>query len=371
MGKELLPALINVDPFDFTPKTKDEHLIFEERVWGLKQGEKFVFDPEHYGIRDFMSLETFPKEPIMSDTIIQYYSSGRREVVPTKDIKMFQVGKNLWSRRRFCYADNIHWATMEQMLTMFPNDKNLQMLNEKYPYLQYNGRFAINLDTEHYELAMPIEGQSCVAGNIFDIKEKLAYSDLGNLQKYFGGYARWLSTGVNKNDSKICEQLDEKMSKSPITVHFYKKGNCSVKTVCQMYAGYTDVPYSRAETMLMIAEKDIKPLREEYIKSGDPFNLTRGLKIFSVGTCNDYTKYNPQTGCPEGIFLVLPEVLCAWGQRFTLNEMTTICRDRFFYYWNPDMAENNKDYDKQKKLIYRKMTSQRTTNLITNIINLF
>ena len=29
MGKELLPALINVDPFDFTPKTKDEHLIFE------------------------------------------------------------------------------------------------------------------------------------------------------------------------------------------------------------------------------------------------------------------------------------------------------------------------------------------------------
>ena len=104
MGKELLPSLINVDPFDFGKKTKDEHLVFEERVWGLKQGENFVFDPDHYGIKDFLSLDNPPKDAVLSDTVIRYYSSGRREVVPAEKIKMFQIGKNLWDKKSFHHA---------------------------------------------------------------------------------------------------------------------------------------------------------------------------------------------------------------------------------------------------------------------------
>ena len=54
-------------------------------------------------------------------------------------------------------------------ITMFPKDTYLKMLCEKYPYLKETGRFALNLDTDEYELAMSLDKADCVAGTLKSI----------------------------------------------------------------------------------------------------------------------------------------------------------------------------------------------------------
>lgn len=366
MGKELLPSLINVDPFDFGKKTKDEHLVFEERVWGLKQGENFVFDPDHYGIKDFLSLDNPPKDAVLSDTVIRYYSSGRREVVPAEKIKMFQIGKNLWERKPHCFGTNISWATMENMLTMFPKDTYLKMLCEKYPYLKKTGRFALNLDTDEYELAMPLDKADCVAGTLKSIANYLRCSDLGNLHKFFGGYAHWLTAGVEENNQAICAELDKKMGEHPIQAHCSNGRWRSYGLSCTLYSGYTDLSYNTAETMLKLAHKDIKPLREEYLQNGEPLHLTYGLQIFSKDKCNDYSSFDKDFGCPKGVFLFVPEVFSSWGKQFLPFELEIIHREREFCYWNPDLP----DY-RQKNLIHRQMSKKKTSKVMSNFLKIF
>lgn len=366
MGKELLPSLINVDPFDFGKKTKDEHLVFEERVWGLKQGENFVFDPDHYGIKDFLSLDNPPKDAVLSDTVIRYYSSGRREVVPAERIKIFQIGKNLWERKPHCFGTNISWATMENMLTMFPKDTYLKMLCEKYPYLKETGRFALNLDTDEYELAMPLDKADCVAGTIDYIANHLDCTDLSNLQKFFGGYAHWLTAGVEENNQVICTELDKKMGEHPIQAHYSNGRGRFYGLSCTLYSGYTNLSYNTAETMLKLAHKDIKPLRKEYLQNGEPLHLTYGLQIFSKDKCNDYSSFDKNFGCPKGVFLFVPEVFSSWGKQFLPFELEIIHREREFCYWNPDL-----DSDVQRKHVHRQMSRKKSSSMMSNLLKIF
>lgn len=369
--EKLLPSLLSANPFEAIAKTKDEHLVFEERVWGLKQKENFVFDPQHYGINDFFKAENFPTDVVLSDTLIRYYSSGRREVVPTKDIIMFQIGKNLWSTKHNCFGENISWATTDKILTMFPDDKYLQQLIEKYPYLEENGRFVINLETNEYELAMPAQNSLYAAGSYHHVKGSLGIATLGNLQRYFGGYAQWLNAGIEGNDQNICDELDKKMQEKPIKAYFYYQGNCENVSTCTLFAGFTDLSYNIAKAMLEDAKKDIKELQKEYLDHGEPLNLTYGLKVFSMESCNNYRSYNPAVGAPSGTFVFSPEVFRHWGQAFSPYELAIITRDRKFRYWNPDMTKNETMAKKQSRMITQQMASKKFENLLSYLIKLF
>ena len=369
--EKLLPALLSANPFEAVAKTKDEHLVFEERVWGLKQRENFVFDPQHYGINDFFKVEDFPTDAVMSDTLIRYYSSGRREVVPTKDIIMFQIGKNLWSTKHNCYGKNISWASLDKLLTMFPDDKYLQQLLEKYPYLEENGRFVINLETNEYELAMPIQNSLYAAGNYRNKEKSLGLATLGNLQRYFNGYAQWLNVGIKGKDAKICDELDQKMQEKPINAYFYYKGKCENYSNCTLFAGFTDLSYNIAKAMLEESNKDIKELQKEYLDHGEPLNLTYGLKVFSMENCNNYSSYDPNVGAPSGSFVFSPEVFRYWGQDFSPYELAIITRNREFRYWNPDLVENKTMAKKQSRMITQQMASKKSQNLLSYLIKLF
>ena len=116
-----------------------------------------------------------------------------------------------------------------------------------------------------------------------------------------------------------------------------------ISALPRLYAGYTDLPYHLAEAILLKKNKSVIPLREQYLKSGEPMALSAGMQIFSQKSCNDYSLYDEQLGCPKyGTFLFDPSVIKSWGSNFTPAELSIINRERYFQYYNPDCSDKQR-----------------------------
>lgn len=322
--------------FPLFEKTKNEHLVFSERVWGLKKFEEFLFDPAKYGVSDYLD-QIYPY-PVMSDTLVNYYSSGRREVVPAKQVYIFHVDENSDVSLFFdrSYKKRGSFATMEQMLTLFPNDSYLQMLVKKYPYLHQNARFYLPDRSDNYELAMKIKNSRSYEGSLRGIFEQHTFSTLANLQRRFALTSKVLSGHLTK------EELDawKKWKEVDIVV---LKNNYYYRSSMKLLTGYVDIPYRVAEAILRKKGQDTFKLREKYLEYGEPLTITGKYDVYSTNECNDYSTFNEHLGCPEsGVFVFEPEVYHHWGREFTPRELAVINRERYFEYFNPDMKKNQK-----------------------------
>ncbi len=342
MKNNSLPAILTADsPLKFN--TKNEHLVFEERVWGLKKLEIFVFDPENYAAADFLKEDK--EEMILSDTVIRYYSSGRREIVPKNPaiIHLNQYKGYLFSKKSDVRKGNYWWANMEQMLTMFPNDAYLKALDKKYPYLRQNGRFYIHEDKDSFDLAMNLAQAVSYEGSLSYVKEKFSLSSLGNLRKFFAICAKVLQDSIDGNSTEQTEKIDAWMTEHGIYAEIKNEWGKVISALPRLYAGYTDLPYHLAEAILLKKNKSVIPLREQYLKSGEPMALSAGMQIFSQKSCNDYSLYDEQLGCPKyGTFLFDPSVIKSWGSNFTPAELSIINRERYFQYYNPDCSDKQR-----------------------------
>ena len=342
MKNNSLPAILTADsPLKFN--TKNEHLVFEERVWGLKKLEIFVFDPEKYAAVDFLKEDR--EEMILSDTVIRYYSSGRREIVPKSPaiIHLNQDKDYLFSKKSDVRKGDCWWANMEQMLTMFPNDAYLKALDKKYPYLRQNGRFYIHEDKDSFDLAMNLAQAVSYEGSLSYVKEKFSLSSLGNLQSVFASCAKCLPNSIDGNSTEKVEQIHAWMEDNGMYAEIKSEWGKVISALPRLYAGYTDLPYHVAEKILREKKKSVIPLREQYLKEGEPMALSVDLQIFSQKSCNDYSLFDEQLGCPKyGTFLFEPEVIRSWGSNFTPAELSIINRERYFQYYNPDCSDKQR-----------------------------
>lgn len=329
-------AVLSSNSLDLTKQTTEKHLMFCERIWGIKDKEKFVFDPQKYSIQDFTDEQNPSEDVILSDTVLKYYSDGTREVVAVdSDPYLFQVyiyGKKHFSavwKERNRYRDII-WADMDKMLTMFPNDSYIKELDRKYPYLRNNGRFAFDeVDMDNYVLAMPPANGTWIFGHIHNICEK--FSSLGGLQKFFKTYVQTI-------DTKSVEYADQWMSKQGITV-YRKDAN---RAHCRLFVGYTGLPYRVIETILLRAGKSTAELKKAFLKHGEPLNLTLGLNVVSAENFNNFSNYSDYLGCPtSGNFMFSADVFRSWARDLTPQELSVITRERYFSYLNPDMPTKN------------------------------
>lgn len=338
--KGFLPSLLDRPSLDFSKPGEQEHLVFQERVWGKKNGEEFIFNPEQYGISKFFDDMDFDL-PLMSDTVINYYSSGRREVLPAKVPYLIGIGLSFCDSKDKFYGVKI--VSMEDMLTMFHKDKNLQMLNEKYPYLRYNGRFSVDLKTGSYNLEMPFAYGASYCGSVRKVSSQAEFSTLGNLQRFFANYVKILKNGVSNGNRDDYAAVEKWMKENGINA---SAGSYNT-AFCRVIAGYNNLPYNLVEITLLRRKKDLTQLREVFIKHRGLLGLSYGLNVYSAKELNDYKKFDAKIGCPtSGDFIFEPEVFCSWGEEFSPAELSTICRDRYFWYVNPDM-----DAEKQKQLI--------------------
>ncbi len=340
----MLDSLLAADSLSLSKKAKEKsrRLVFSECVWGIKNKEEFIFDPQKYGILDFMREDVC--DEILSDTVIEYYSDGSRVVSPART-RFFSYKELYWHPRGYYRDEPGYWADMSQMLTLFPNDSYLKLLNEKYPYLQDIARFRVAKDMKTYELAMALYyTEKSVQDSFSSLLRYNFFSSLGNLQKFFKAFISLI-----KN-----ENVDKWMGAQGITA---KAGGVTGK--CEIYAGFPDLTYHMVETILTRAGKSTENLKKVFLESGEPLNLTYGLTVFSGKDFNNFSYYNSKLGCPyKGRYMFRPEVFEAWGADFTPAELSVITRERFFYYCNPDCRV---DYPKFYK------TSERRVNIANKI----
>ncbi len=351
-GGGALDTLLAANTLDLSKISKKSHLVFSEHVWGIKDKENFIFDPEKYAILDFMKEGV--NDEILSDTVINYYSDGKREVVPAAKVLFFANKKLYWDKKHHYDSQDGYWADMDKMLTLFSRDAYLKRLNEKYPYLRYNARFHINADLESYELAMPLQNaKSYVSINFNEIVKYNEFSSLGRLQKFFKTFVQVLD---NENTDKW---MEAKGITANIGPYAYAK--------CKVYAGYPDLTYRVAEMILSRAGKDTKKLKKVFLESGEPLNLTYGLTAIPGKDCNRFDWYDAKAGCPtKGDFMFSPKVFANWGADFTPAELSVITRERFFNYWNPDIPKNT-----QEKALKSTMKKSGMLNQIKKYITLW
>ncbi len=331
--KGFLPSLLDRPSLDFSQPGEKEHLVFQERIWGQKNGEEFIFNPMQYGVNKFFDDMSFDL-PLMSDTVINYYSSGRREVVPAEFPYLLGVGFSFCNKKH-TFSDGLKIVNMEKMLTMFRRDKTLQALDEKYPYLRSNGRFSLNVKTGEFNLEMPLAYGVCVSGSVSDVTENCAPSSLSNLQRFFATYANVLRNGLPGNTQSNYEAIETWMRKKGIKAEAGRNN----KAFCRLMVGYRNLSYSEVERALLRRKKDLSELREVYVKYGEPLQLSYGLHVYAQSHTNKYSDFDSNIGCPtKGDFIFPPEVFINWGAEFSPAELSIISRERYFMYINPDMS---------------------------------
>ena len=328
-------AVLSSNSLDLTKQTTEKHLMFCERIWGIKDKEKFVFDPQKYSIQDFTDEQKPSKDVILSDTVLKYYSDGTREVVAAdSDPYLFRIYMNrncfnaIWLEKEK-YSGAI-WADMDKMLTMFPNDSYIKELDRKYPYLRHNGRFVFDEnDMDNYVLAMPLANGNWIRDALYSVQRY--FSSLGGMQKFFKTYVQTI-------DTKSVEYADQWMSKQGITV-YRKDAN---RAHCRLFVGYTGLPYRVIETILLRAGKSTAELKKAFLKHGEPLNLTLGLNVVSAENFNNFSNYSDYLGCPtSGNFMFSADVFRSWARDLTPQELSVIMRERYFSYLNPDMPTKN------------------------------
>lgn len=355
---DVFAPVLASDSLDLTKQTAKKHLMFCERIWGIKDKEKFVFNPQKYSIQDFTDEKNLLTDVILSDTVLKYYSDGTREVAAVdSDPYLFRINVHedcnnaLWGEKDEYYE--VIWADMKQMLTMFPNDSYIQELDRKYPYLRDNGRFGLREeDIDSYDLAMPLANGDLIYKSLYTVQRH--FSSLGGLQKFFKTYVQTI-------DSESVEHADKWMSEQGISVHRTDANSAH----CRLFAGYTNLPYRVIETILLRAGKSTTDLKKAFLKYGEPLNLTLGLNVISSKGINDFSCFSDYLGCPTtGDFMFSADVFRGWAQDLTPAELSVITRERYFSYINPDMplkkqqrkiaaakAEKNSFFSKLKNLV--------------------
>lgn len=333
-----LPKFFNEEVMSYLQKPgrtpqSSPHIVFREYIYGHKDGEKFVFDPENYGIiqwLDIMEAKSALVKVVISDTIIDYWSDGTREVRVAERPVVLAPSIRYWGSKKQYNRDE-DWATMEQMLKMFKKDPYLKELDNKYPYLRQNGRFRMDEELETYELAMVPYNAYWLYGTKEYLIQNGMFSTLGNLLQLFKMYA-------NAIRSNSYEHIDAFMAQKSITAYYRSLPMAE----CKLMAGYTGLPFDVA----CQCTNDVKALRREYMRNGEPMAVTLGKKVIT-SKCNDYSKFSDRHGCmTSGELMFEPEIYFKWAEDFSPAELAIINRERYFDYYNPDM-----DIQKQKKLI--------------------
>ncbi len=329
-----LDTLLAAKTLDLSKISKKSHLVFSEYLWGIKDKENFIFNPQKYAVLDFM--DESEEGEVLGDTVVKYYSDGRREVVPAANACFFSFKPLCW-RPKGDYGSDGYWADMSKMLTMFPKDKYLRQLDEKYPYLRENARFRLDSDFETYSLAMPLAETNWIYGSFNRVLEENTFSSLGGLQKFFKAFVQVIKSGST-------EYSDRWMEKQGIVAR-----NRFGEGKCRLYVGYAGLSYQIANTILSRKGRDTKSLRKIFLEHGEPLNLTYGMTVVAGKECNDFSRYSESLGCPvSGDYMFEPEVFEAWAADFTPAELSVINRERYFYYLNPDKKDS---YAEQLKTI--------------------
>ena len=333
-----LPQFFNNEVMSYLQKPgrtpqSSPHLVFREYLYGHKDGENFVFDPENYGIiqwLEIMEAKSDQVKVVITDTVIDYWSNGVREIKAAERPVVLAPSIRYWAKKS-SYNRDEDWATMEQMLKMFKKDSHLKELDQKYPYLRQNGRFRMDENLETFELAMVPYNAYWLYGNKEFLIQNGHFSTLGNLHKIFKMYA----DAIRANSY---EHIDAFMAQKSIMAYYGSQSPAE----CKLMAGYTGLPFDVA----CQCTDDIKALRREYMRNGEPMAVTLGKKVIT-SKCNDYSKFSEKHGCvTSGDLMFEPEIYFKWAEDFTPAELAIINRERYFDYYNPDM-----DIQKQKKLI--------------------
>lgn len=313
------PVDVQRDSLKNLPRT----LVIKERVWGLKIGDKLIYDLEDYAFESVLrKAQSMPMAKVFSDREFSYFLNGDRQLAVTSP----KSWVNTFRGRPFA---NMEIIDLNQLQGMGISD--FDYLNDQYPQVK-NNRWLFLIDPEdgHYFLVMDEISDSQMSfadyleGRIINSEDSSVKrtDNIGNLQQTF----KWIHEILEKGNYSA---LSENPEFSTCTRKRYQERadgthRCKESNL-RFLVGYPDLPFAKAKLLV----KDKAALRMAFLNGQKEFCITQDGYMLSPA--NVVTSKYYQAG-REDIILVPKEVYARWGREFSPAIKELLQRERKFDY---------------------------------------
>lgn len=339
----LLPSTVN---------EQKEVIVLRERIWGLKIGNQLVFDVGNYSLQALLKVAlNIPMAKIYSDSLMCYYSNGRRVLRAVKPIALVNNFRNPplndWLTINWEAAEKFFPEETAQLLHDYPNikPKHWRLMTDS------NVETLVIAQDENYDYYIPFQcllnGDNIDGSYCNNIITRL--NGYGNLQPLFHEFSKMLNANgyqeLQKDPSLRCFERTYYTNTRQTAKHsdfcriiksletladnkeekeypFYEP---SVNKI-ELAVGFADIPYEQAFAM----SKDKTELKRRFIAGERVFCVNVEGKIIDSRNVVNSRYFKIGNGCR--IILIPDNVYEAWGREFSPQMVEALSRNRNFDY---------------------------------------
>lgn len=334
--------------------------VFSEHLWGIKDKEEFIYNPDKDSMADFLDSNGYPVAGHIyyCDTRIDYYLDGSRKIVTLDDpdcrtgswtyafshdwhpgytrfiLEGYDRCYRMPKYSRWIDKDNI--VNYKTICQLFPNNSYLNTLIRKYPYLKSCGRFWVAEDYSSFELAMEIDGNY----RCFNVQGFMHRLEVPRFKApYFPA-----DINLRKRLAQYCAQISADMfnpCNKLLVLEHPTKGNKIIQ--CGYYLSY--------QTIVKILTDYNQPLSTlnkcmvENQKS-ESLYLTADCNVYSTdselrGYVRSQDRRNIEDATP--VYIIPFNILQSWAKDLTPEELKIINRERYYKYILPEQKLLNNE----------------------------